>query len=108
MGVVAMEAPVRLRRHVVTLADGHRVGIATGGHGVPLVLVHGFGAESLLYAQPLARLAASGFRVIAIDMPGHGRTAPLAGSSTAKRTRELVAAFVPLIILVTDVKLPPT
>jgi pimeloyl-ACP methyl ester carboxylesterase len=66
--------PVRLSRHVVDLDDGHRVGVAVAGRGVPFVVVHGFGVESLLYAQPLARLAALGFRVVALDIAGHGRT----------------------------------
>ncbi|MCU1427439.1 MAG: hypothetical protein JWL83_1439 [Actinomycetia bacterium] len=66
--------PVRLSRHVIELGDGHRVGVAIAGRGVPFVVVHGFGVESLLYAQPLARLAALGFRVIAIDIAGHGDT----------------------------------
>jgi pimeloyl-ACP methyl ester carboxylesterase len=66
--------PVRLSRHVIDLDDGHRVGVAVAGRGVPFVVVHGFGVESLLYAQPLARLAALGFRVVAIDVAGHGST----------------------------------
>jgi pimeloyl-ACP methyl ester carboxylesterase len=66
--------PVRLSRHVVDLDDGHRVGVAVAGHGIPFVVVHGFGVESLLYAQPLARLAALGFRVVALDVAGHGST----------------------------------
>jgi pimeloyl-ACP methyl ester carboxylesterase len=66
--------PLRLSRHVVDLDDGHRVGVAVAGDGVPLVVVHGFGVESLLYAQSLARLAPLGFRVIAVDVAGHGDT----------------------------------
>ncbi len=64
---------VALERKVINV-DGHRVGIATAGAGVPLVLLHGFGVESMLYAQPLARLTHLGFRVVAIDVPGHGRS----------------------------------
>lgn len=68
--------PVRLVKRVVEV-DGHRIGVATAGRGVPLVMVHGFGVESLLYAQPLARLVGLGFHVIALDVPGHGDTAGL-------------------------------
>lgn len=35
-------------------------------------MVHGFGVESMLYAQTMARTAALGFRVIALDIAGHG------------------------------------
>jgi pimeloyl-ACP methyl ester carboxylesterase len=69
-----LSPPVRLSRHVVDLDDGHRVGVAVAGRGIPFVVVHGFGVESLLYAQPLARLAALGFRVVALDVAGHGGT----------------------------------
>jgi pimeloyl-ACP methyl ester carboxylesterase len=71
---VELARPLRLSRHVVDLDDGRRVGVAVAGEGVPLVVVHGFGVESLLYAQSLARLAALGFRVIALDVAGHGDT----------------------------------
>lgn len=64
----------RLARHTFTLADGHRVGVAVCGKGVPLVVVHGFTAEGFLYAQTLNRLVRKGFKVVAIDMAGHGGT----------------------------------
>ena len=44
------------------------------GRGVPLVVVHGFSAEGILYAQTLSRLVDLGFKVIAIDTAGHGGT----------------------------------
>ena len=71
----------RLSRHSWTLADGHRVGLTVSGHGVPLVVVHGFTAEGFLYAQTLQRLVAKGFKVVAVDMAGHGGTQglPLSG-----------------------------
>lgn len=64
----------RLARHQITLADGHEVGVAICGHGVPLVVVHGFSAEGILYAQTLSRLVDLGFKVIAVDTAGHGGT----------------------------------
>lgn len=64
----------RLARHEVTLPDGHQVGVAVCGHGVPLVVVHGFSAEGILYAQTLSRLVDLGFKVIAVDAAGHGGT----------------------------------
>lgn len=64
----------RLARHLLTLDDGHQVGVAICGQGVPLVVVHGFSAEGILYAQTLSRLVDLGFRVIAVDTAGHGGT----------------------------------
>jgi pimeloyl-ACP methyl ester carboxylesterase len=68
---------VRLSRHRIRLADGHVVSALVAGRGVPLVLVHGFSAEGLLYAQSLSRLVSMGFKVVAIDTAGHGGTAVL-------------------------------
>lgn len=78
----ALEAPVeadpvvtpRLARHQIPLTDGHVVGISVCGRGIPLVVVHGYGAEGFLYAQTLSRLSSMGFKVIAIDTAGHGGT----------------------------------
>jgi pimeloyl-ACP methyl ester carboxylesterase len=58
----------------LVLPGGREVGVALCGRGVPLVVVHGFGGEAILYAQTLSRLVRSGFRVIALDGPGHGRS----------------------------------
>ena len=81
----------RLTRHQITLSDGHEVGLAVCGRGVPLVLVHGFTAEGMLYAQTLSRLVGAGFRVIAIDTAGHGGTLglPTTGASMEDYTRLL-------------------
>jgi len=64
----------RLARHSIELPDGHHVGVAVCGQGVPFVLVHGFSAEGMLYAQALWRLVDLGFKVVAIDTAGHGAT----------------------------------
>lgn len=77
MDTIAAETttkPPRLRRRTITLDDGHRVGLSVCGEGVPLVMIHGIVAEGMLYAKSLRRLAGMGFRVIAIDSAGHGRT----------------------------------
>ncbi len=87
--------PPRLSRHVIRLADGHRVQLAVSGRGVPLVVVHGFSAEGILYAQTLSRLVSMGFKVVAIDTAGHGGTAGLAdGGGTLKGYAELLGRVV--------------
>jgi pimeloyl-ACP methyl ester carboxylesterase len=68
---------VRLAQHSLTLCDGHQVRAMVAGHGMPLVVVHGFAADGLLYAQSLSRLVSMGFKVVAIDTAGHGGTAVL-------------------------------
>ncbi|MCG5430894.1 alpha/beta hydrolase [Mycobacterium sp. MYCO198283] len=65
---------VRLTHHVLTLDDGHRVGVSVGGAGVPLVFLHGLGLSRRAYLRLLSRVAGQGFKVVAIDAPGHGDT----------------------------------
>src|SRR3954468_1961984 len=81
----------RLARHLITLDDGHEVGVAVSGHGVPLVVVHGFSAEGILYAQTLSRITSLGFKVVAIDVAGHGATLGLpAGAGSMSSYSELL------------------
>src|SRR3954447_13424565 len=81
----------RLARHLITLDNGHEVGVAVCGRGVPLVVVHGFSAEGILYAQTLSRLVSLGFKVVAIDVAGHGATLGLpTGAGTLTSYTELL------------------
>ena len=82
----------RLARHEIVLDDDHRVGVAVSGQGMPVVLVHGFTAEGILYAQTLSRLVRMGFKVIAIDVAGHGGTQGLpTGGEKLESYTELLA-----------------
>lgn len=65
---------VRLSHHVMTLDDGHRVGVTVGGRGVPLVFLHGIALSGRAYVRLLSRLAGMGFLVVALDAAGHGVT----------------------------------
>ena len=67
----------RLRSHSLRLSDGRRIGITVGGRGIPLVVAHGFSFAGGLYVQSLSRLASMGFRVLAVDLAGHGGSAGL-------------------------------
>jgi len=82
----------RLARHEIVLDDDHRVGVAVCGQGLPVVLVHGFTAEGILYAQTLSRLVRMGFKVVAIDVAGHGGTQglPTGGEKLESYTELLV------------------
>lgn len=50
-----------------------------------MVVVHGYSAEAFLYAQTLSRLVTRGFKVVAVDMAGHGSTQglPMGGDTMA-------------------------
>ncbi|MDQ3944413.1 MAG: alpha/beta hydrolase [Actinomycetota bacterium] len=62
----------RLATANLRLSDGQRVGVAVGGRGIPLVVAHGFSFAGMVYVQSLSRLASMGFKVIAVDLAGHG------------------------------------
>lgn len=84
----------RLARHTIELADGHQVGVAVCGRGVPIVLIHGYSAEGMLYAQTLSRIVTAGFKVVAIDVANHGSTQglPTGGANFEEYTKLLARA----------------
>lgn len=63
---------VRVRE--VTLRSGLTLRLAESGDadGVPILLIHGWGASIFMWRDWFAPLAAAGRHVIAIDLPGHG------------------------------------
>ncbi|WP_170765636.1 alpha/beta fold hydrolase [Ruegeria lacuscaerulensis] len=56
-----------------------RVAYQEAGRGAPLVLIHGVGMQSAAWAPQIDALSAD-YRVIALDMPGHGDSDPLPGN----------------------------
>ena len=63
------------------------------GTGRPLVMVHGLGANLRTWDPLLAALRGSR-ELILVDLPGHGRSAPLAGSQTFEAHADALAGFV--------------
>ena len=53
----------------------------TAGEGLPLILLHGIGSNSRSWRRQLEGLS-SGFKVVAWDAPGYGRSSDPAGHST--------------------------
>ena len=79
----------RLARHTIALADGHQVGVSVCGRGVPIVLVHGFTAEGMLYAQTLCRIVPPGSRWSPSTSPATAapRACPPAAPTSSEYTR---------------------
>ncbi len=56
--------------------SGLTVAYRDNGSGEPMVLIHGVGMQSAAWAPQIAALSGT-WRVIALDMPGHGGSDPL-------------------------------
>jgi pimeloyl-ACP methyl ester carboxylesterase len=61
------------------VVDRRRVRYRAAGSGKPLVLVHGLGVSADYWVRNASVIAAAGFRVLAPDLPGFGRTSGPAG-----------------------------
>lgn len=55
-------------------SDGVRINVATAGTGSPVLLLHGFPDSWQLWRSQIEALTARGFRVIAPDLRGHGKS----------------------------------
>jgi pimeloyl-ACP methyl ester carboxylesterase len=75
-----------------TSVDGLKTFYEAKGEGKPLILVHGAGGASTYWFNQLSGLS-SKLRVIAIDLPGHGKSERLKGNSTIELYAEHVADF---------------
>lgn len=62
------------------------------GAGAPLLLLHGIGMSGRVWEQVTPALAAD-FACYAVDLPGFGRSAPLAGPPTMRALARACAAF---------------
>ena len=82
-------APRSARRNV--LVGGRRVHVLEAGEGEPLVLLHGI-AGSVASWAPLVPALARTRRVVALDLPGFGRSEPLEGAVRTGALADAVAA----------------
>lgn len=56
------------------VANGIRIFYVEEGDGPLVLLLHGFPQYSYMWRHQLGPLAAAGFRAVAVDMPGYGRS----------------------------------
>jgi pimeloyl-ACP methyl ester carboxylesterase len=65
----------RIREHFITV-DGLRLRVLEEGSGAAVLFLHGasLGSSADMFRRNLAPFAAAGFRAIAFDMPGFGRS----------------------------------
>jgi pimeloyl-ACP methyl ester carboxylesterase len=63
------------------------------GTGRPLLMVHGLGSNLRTW-DPLLPALRDSRQLILVDLPGHGRSAPLAGRQTTEAHADALAGFV--------------
>jgi pimeloyl-ACP methyl ester carboxylesterase len=78
------------------IEHGHvgAVSFAASGSGTPVVLLHQTPRSWDEYRDVLPALAARGYRAIALDTPGFGASAPVAGEPTIERWSRALAAAI--------------
>lgn len=92
-------APPALQERSVASRDGTRIAYVVGGHGrTTVVLVHGWSCNRHFFDPQLAALAAR-YRVVALDLAGHG-------ASERRRGTIAVDAFADDVVAVTDRESP--
>lgn len=69
-----------------------QVSYLEAGHGAPLVLIHGVGMNADAW-YPQIHALSQHFRVIAVDMPGHGQSTGFRHEATLSDYVEWLAAF---------------
>ena len=87
-------APSRAAHGVVTTADGCQIFYKDWGHGQPIVFHHGWPLSSDDWDAQMLFFAARGYRVIAHDRRGHGRSSQTAGGHDMDTYAADVAALV--------------
>jgi pimeloyl-ACP methyl ester carboxylesterase len=72
--------------HPVLERDGCVLWAAdSGGPGTPVVFAHGAGADSAMFVPQFEALVTAGYRVVAADLRGHGRSRPTTNPITPGR-----------------------
>jgi pimeloyl-ACP methyl ester carboxylesterase len=88
------DAPVPGDERVVESYDGARLLTVASGEGPAVVLAHGFGVDRDEWNVVASQLLERGFRVIAFDQRGHGRSTPgRDGIGSGAMARDYVAVL---------------
>ena len=91
----ALAAPVPGTPGSVDAGDTHWATLTWGStEDPPVLLLHGVTSNAGIWWRVAPALAAAGLRVIAVDMPGHGRTQAWHGRHSFAETAEDVAGFI--------------
>lgn len=89
--------PPGTRRHYLRASDGARLHVVERGEGRPLMLLHGITLSADVWAEQIRELPGQGWRVVAMDLRGHGSSdigeEGLAIDRVTRDVSEVVAAL---------------
>jgi pimeloyl-ACP methyl ester carboxylesterase len=92
----ALRAPTEGDRFAVEVAGIPWSALAWGDPGArPLLLIHGVTSSAATWWRIGPALAATGRRIVAVDLPGHGMTGHWQGHHRIRDNAADVAAFYP-------------
>ncbi|HEY3951226.1 alpha/beta fold hydrolase [Phenylobacterium sp.] len=74
LAATAEAAPRRARPATIRTNDGLALAYEDWGSGPPVVLVHSWALQKAMWRQQIPALTQAGFRVVAYDRRGHGRS----------------------------------
>jgi pimeloyl-ACP methyl ester carboxylesterase len=77
---------------LLTRWDGVGIAYEELGSGAPIVFIHGACENSAFWNHQ--RILADSFRILSLDLPGHGRSAPLPGEFEIRTYSHMVADFI--------------
>jgi non-heme chloroperoxidase len=87
-------SPSAERKSFITAGDGTKLHVQDWGTGRPIVLLAAWGFNSTIWGEHIADLTARGFRCIALDRRGHGRSdAPSSGYDLDMLSDDVAALF---------------
>ena len=90
------DRPVPSGRHSLVPSPAGRIHLVEAGSGPLVLLVHGFPESWYSWRYQLPSLAAAGYRAVAVDVRGYGRSSRPADVA-AYRMTELVADAVAVV-----------
>ncbi|MBW1604420.1 alpha/beta hydrolase [Streptomyces sp. JJ66] len=94
------DPPAPTREREVISSAGARLHVAEHGpdDGPTVVLVHGWTCSVAFWAPVIRRLVADGYRVIAYDQRGHGRSAPARGAYSTQALADDLCAVLDAVL----------
>ncbi len=76
-------------RHRTVAANGIRIHLVEAGEGPLVLLVHGFPESWYSWRHQLPALAAAGYRAVAVDVRGYGRSSKPAAIDAYRMTKHV-------------------